>query len=121
MNALALQRQATDSADATFSEKAVDQMLAAQGYRSDRISAATQNIQGVLWVVLIVGTILYLAYVAVTDTGPLRGRMLMMFLAVAVVALILMLISMLDNPFSGDVQADPSAFTDLVTTLTTGP
>ena len=89
--------------------------------REARISAAAQNIQGILWVVLIIGTILYIAYVAVTDTGPLRGRMLMMFLAVAVVALILMLISMLDNPFNGDVQADPSAFTDLVTTLTTGP
>jgi len=118
---LALPRQATDSASASLSDKAVDQMLAAQGYRSDRLSAASSDIQGVLWLALIIGTILYIAYLALTDTGPLRSRMVMMFLAVAVVALILMLISMLDNPFSGDVQADPAPFTRLVTDLTTTP
>jgi hypothetical protein len=118
---LALPRQVTDSADAALSDKAVDRMLAAQGYRSDRLSAASTDIQGVLWLALIVGTILYIAYLALTDTGPLRSRMVMMFLAVAVVALILMLISMLDNPFSGDVQADPAPFTRLVKDLTTTP
>jgi cytochrome c biogenesis factor len=118
---LALPRQATDSADATLSDKAVDQMLAAQGYRSDRISAATSDIQGILWLALIAGTILYIAFIALTDTGPLRSRIVMMFLAIAVVALILMLIAMLDNPFSGDVQADPAPFTNLVRDLTTTP
>jgi hypothetical protein len=118
---LALPRQATDSADATLSDKAVDQMLAAQGYRSDRTSAASTDIQGVLWLVLLVGTILYIAYIALTDTGPLRSRMVMMFLAISVVALILMLISMLDNPFNGDVQADPAPFTNLIRDLTTTP
>ena len=115
---LALPRKSTGSADSVLIDKAVDQMLAAQGYRSDRTSAASQDIQGVLWLALIVGTVLYLAYIALTDTGPLRSRMVMMFLAVAVVALILMLIAMLDNPFSGDVQADPAPFTNLVRDLT---
>jgi hypothetical protein len=118
---LALPRQSTDSADASLSDKAVDQMLAAQAYRSDRLSDASTDIQGVLWLALIVGTILYIAYIALTDTGPLRSRMVMMFLAISVVALILMLISMLDNPFSGDVQADPAPFTHLVRDLTTTP
>jgi HAMP domain-containing protein len=118
---LLLPRQVTGSADVSLSDKAVDQMLAAQGFRSDRMSAATTDIQGVLWLVLIVGTILYIAYVALTDTGPLRSRMVMMFLAVAVVALILMLISMLDNPFNGDVQADSAPFTNLVRDLTSTP
>ena len=118
---LALPRLSTDSADVALSDKAVDQMFAAQGWRSDRTSAASADIQGVLWLVIIVGTILYIAYIALTDTGPLRSRMVMMFLAVSVVALILMLISMLDNPFNGDVQADPAPFTNLVRDLTSAP
>jgi hypothetical protein len=114
---LALPRQSTGGADSVLADKAVDQMLAAQGYRSDRLSAAGQDIQGVLWLALIVGTILYVVYIALTDTGPLRGRMVMMFLAVSVVALILLLIAMLDNPFNGDVQANPAPFENLVRAL----
>jgi len=117
---LALPRQSKGSSDSVLIDHAVDQMLVAQGYRSDRISAASQNIQGVLWLALIVGTILYVAYIALTDTGPLRSRMVMMFLAVSVVALILLLIAMLDNPFSGDVKADPAPFLRLIDELGAG-
>ncbi|MEI8332919.1 MAG: hypothetical protein WCH74_03540 [Chloroflexota bacterium] len=115
---LALPSLSTDSRDSTLVDHAVDEMLVAQGYRSDRLSAASQDIQGVLWLALIVGTILYVAYIALTDTGPLRSRMVMMFLAVSVVALILLLIAMLDNPFSGDVQVDPAPFSNLLRSLT---
>jgi vacuolar-type H+-ATPase subunit I/STV1 len=92
-------------------------MLVAQVHRSDRISAANQDIQGVLWLALLVGTILYIAYIALTDTGPLRSRIVMMFLAVSVVGLILLLIALLDNPYRGDVQADPVPFVELVDEL----
>jgi hypothetical protein len=117
---LALPGQSRATGDSVLIDHAVDEMLVAQGYRSDRVSAANQGIQGVLWLALIAGTILYVAYISLTDTGPLRSRMVMMFLAVSVVALILLLIAMLDNPFSGDVKADPAPFLQLVRELGAG-
>jgi ABC-type multidrug transport system fused ATPase/permease subunit len=114
---LALPEQSAGAGDTVLIDHAVDQMLVAQVHRSDRISAANQDIQGVLWLALLVGTILYIAYIALTDTGPLRSRIVMMFLAVSVVGLILLLIALLDNPYRGDVQADPVPFVELVDEL----
>lgn len=117
---LALPGRISGTGDTILVTHAIDQVLVAQGHRADRLSAAASEIHGVLWIALIVGTILYIAYLALTDTGSRRSRSVILFIAISVVGLILMLIAMLDNPFTGDVRADPAPFTRLVDEIQAG-
>ncbi len=100
-------------------EHAVSQVLAAQTYRSERITAAQSDLPPVLWIVLLIGTALYVAYIVLTDTGPLASRFAITFVALGVIGVSLLLVFMLDNPFRGDIRVGPAPFEALIDGLTT--
>lgn len=99
-------------------DHAVSQVLDAQVFRSERITAAENDLPLVLWIALLAGTLLYVAYIVLTDTGPLASRVAITFIALGVIGVSLLLVSMLDNPFRGDIRSDPAPFTDLIDRLT---
>lgn len=99
--------------------RAVDQVLEAQTYRSERMTAASADIPAALWIALFVGTLLYVAYIVITDTGPLVSRIAMSFIALSVIGLSLILVSLFDNPYRGDIRASPQPFVDLLARLAT--
>jgi hypothetical protein len=88
----------------TLVDHAITQILDAQSFRSERITAGQNDLPAVLWIALLVGTALYVSFIILTDTGPLASRVAITFIAVGVVGLSLLLIAMLDNPFRGDIQ-----------------
>lgn len=95
-------------------DHAVSQMLDAQHYRSERVTASQNDLPPVLWIALAFGTFLYVAYIVLTDTGPLASRVVITFIALGVIGLSLLLVSMLDNPFRGDIKTSPAPFSILV-------
>jgi len=101
----------------TLVDHAVSQILDAQSYRSQLVTAGESDLPPVLWIALFVGTALYVAYIVLTDTGPLASRFAITFIALSVMGLSLLLVSMLDNPFRGDIRTSPAPLVDLVTTL----
>ncbi len=98
-------------------DHAVSQVLDAQAFRSQRVTAAQSDLPPVFWLVLLAGTALYVAYIVLTDTGPLRSRVAITAIALGVMAVSLLLVSMLDNPFRGDIRTDPLPFQALVDQL----
>ncbi|MCU0505231.1 MAG: DUF4239 domain-containing protein [Chloroflexi bacterium] len=99
-------------------DHAVSQVLDAQAFRSERIAAAQSDLPPVFWVVLLVGTALYVAYIVLTDTGPVRSRIAITFIALGVMGVSILLVAMLDNPFRGDIRTDPQPFLVLGAELT---
>jgi hypothetical protein len=98
-------------------DHAVSQALDAQTFRAERIAAAQNDLPAVFWIVLLAGTVLYVAYIVLTDTGPLTSRVAITFIALGVIGVSLLLVSMLDNPFRGDIRTDPLPFQTLVEEL----
>ena len=98
-------------------DHAVAQVLDAQAFRAKRITAARSDLPAVFWVILLVGTALYVAYIVLTDTGPLGSRVAITFIALGVIGVSLLLVAMLDNPFRGDIRTDPLPFQTLVQEL----
>lgn len=105
---------ARDGQEGVLVDHAVSQVLAAQTYRSERITAAQSDLPPVLWIVLLIGTALYVAYIVLTDTGPLASRFAITFVALGVIGISLLLVFMLDNPFRGDIRTDPAPFQALI-------
>jgi hypothetical protein len=100
-------------------DHAVSQVLDAQAFRSERVAAAQSDLPPVFWIVLLVGTAFYVAYIVLTDTGPLTSRVAITFIALGVIGVSLLLVSMLDNPFRGDIRTDSLPFQMLVDDLST--
>jgi hypothetical protein len=86
-----------------------------------RLLSARASVPGVLWLLLVGGgmVVVALSYLLPTQSG--RGRNLALAATSCVIALTLFLILVLNHPYSGDIQVDKSALTDLLTLTRQSP
>ena len=85
-----------------------------------RVISSQSSIPGIMWIMLVVGGVITIAYLylfAVPD-GLLHG--VMIGSVAGLLAFILFLILALDHPFSGAVKVTPDAYGDIVHSFETG-
>ncbi|HEV8615284.1 MAG TPA: DUF4239 domain-containing protein [Methylomirabilota bacterium] len=79
-------------------------------YRRARLTMAVSGLQPVIWVVVLAGTALVIAFSWFFGTGNVRAHYGMSALMGVAIGLVLFLIAILDYPFRGGVSISPAAF-----------
>ncbi|QAY96379.1 hypothetical protein CWB41_12095 [Methylovirgula ligni] len=82
--------------------------------RRARILAAEGTVPGILWVVLFVGAVVTISFTFFFGTRNLRAQMLMTALLSVLIFSELLIIVVLDRPFSGTVKVGPDAIADVI-------
>ena len=79
-------------------------------HRRARLAMAASGLQPVIWVVVLVGTTLVIAFSWFFGTTNVRAHYIMTALMGVAIGLVLFLIAILDYPFRGGVSIAPTAF-----------
>lgn len=82
--------------------------------RGDRLGASRRGLPGVMWAVLIVGGVLTVAFAYLFAVENAIAQGVMLASLAALVAILLILIQALDQPFQGGSRVTPAAFERIV-------
>ncbi len=82
--------------------------------RRARILAAEGTVPGILWVVLFIGAVVTISFTFFFGTRNLRAQMLMTALLSVLIFSELLIVVVLDRPFSGTVKVGPDAIADVI-------
>ncbi len=82
--------------------------------RRIRILAAEGTVPGILWVVLFIGAVVTISFTFFFGTRNLRAQMLMTALLSVLIFSELLIVVVLDRPFSGTVKVGPDAIRDVI-------
>ncbi len=82
--------------------------------RRARLEAAEGAVPGVVWAVLLVGAVLTISFTFFFGTINLRAQMLMTALLSVLIFSALLVVVVLDRPFSGTVKVGPNAITEVI-------
>jgi tryptophan-rich sensory protein len=99
-------RTASDSA---FYEQAITALHTASELRRERIAASGTRVPATLWVVLIMGAAISIAFTYFFGVKSLRTQVLLISSLAALVGLVLAVILSLDLPFTGGMAVEPDA------------
>jgi hypothetical protein len=88
-----------------------------QNQREDRLAAASTELPGPLWGVLLAGAIITIGFTYFFGVRNLRSHALMVAALAAIIGLTLFLIVSLDLPYSGDFSVKPSSMQRAVSQL----
>jgi tryptophan-rich sensory protein len=105
-------RTASDSA---FYEQAISGLHTASESRRKRIATSGTGIPATLWIVLIVGAVISIAFTYLFGVKNLRVQILLVASLASLVGLVLALVLSLDLPFTGGMAVDPGAMENAVT------
>lgn len=78
--------------------------------RRERISESSESIPGILWVILILGSVLTVGYSFLFGLANFWAHLLIAVPLGVLVVLVLLVIDQLNHPFSGMVAVQPEAF-----------
>jgi hypothetical protein len=92
----------------------LQQTSAIRNARSLRLHIAISGVHSVVWFVILVGATLTIAFSFLFGIPSVRMHMLMSGSVALSIALLVALIVMLDFPFRGEVQVDPSDFENVL-------
>ncbi|HEY3080580.1 MAG TPA: DUF4239 domain-containing protein [Chloroflexota bacterium] len=88
--------------------------------RKVRVLASKTSIPEVFWFVLIFGGVATVGFTYFMGMRHLRTQLLLTGIMAAMIMSALFLIVVLDHPFSGDVRAEPDAFTEAIAEMDEG-
>lgn len=89
--------------------------------RSLRLLSSGAAIPGVLWVLLVAGAAMNIAFALLMGMRSLRTQVAMNGMLTAMLSATLFLIVMLDRPFTGDVRAEPTVFEEALRLMEPSP
>jgi len=78
--------------------------------RRNRVYAAASGLSPIVWTVILLGSVVIVAFCFFMGTGNIRAHFAMTAMLGASIGLVLFLIVALDRPFRGDVGIGPDAF-----------
>ena len=102
--------QPQDMNDQAIYQQALKLLTIITDNRNERLDSADGTAPPVLWLVLLIGGLITLAYPAFFGASNLIAQILMTAALAALVALSLLLAAVFDFPFSGDVKVSASPF-----------
>jgi hypothetical protein len=96
--------------DKAFFEESLDRLAEMSELRGARLVASRENLPGPIFAVLILGALITVTFSYFFGVESLGAQALMTAALALLVASILILVSILDNPFNGDVRIAPESF-----------
>src|SRR5918994_7435960 len=99
----------TEAEQDLFAE-GLDQIQRLWDARRMRLLQVEEGIPGVLWAVLVFGTVVTVGFTHLFGLQNTRAHRLMVMSLTAVIALVLFTIVAMEHPFSGGARVDPGAF-----------
>ena len=99
----------TEAEQDLFAE-GLDQIQRLGDARRMRLVQVEEGIPGVLWAVLVFGTVVTVGFTHLFGLQNTWAHRLMVMSLTAVIALVLFTIVAMEHPFSGGVRVDPGAF-----------
>ena len=96
--------------EALWYRATVDQLDDLGDARRLRLLSSRMRVPGVMWVVLLAGGAITIAFGFLFGTKGVSAQALMVAVVSVIVSLVLLLISILQHPFSGATRLDPVAF-----------
>ncbi len=111
---LLLQYSPANSQQQTFLDKSVDQMAALSDARRLRYVYYSEDLPGVIWVVIYVGCVITLGFSYFFSTRLFRSQAIMSATFAAIIGLTILAISELATPYQGAVVVSDEGFRFLV-------
>jgi hypothetical protein len=111
--ALVRDARPTDAHEVLLQDKLLDQLERLTELRRARLAASTDGLSWLLWLVLIAGAVITVAYCYLFGVDQRSLHMLLVGMLTLMICLDIFLIAALDLPFSGVLVVRPDAF-DLV-------
>ena len=99
--------------DQAWHAESLDRLNELGDYRRLRLLSSRSSVPRMLWVVLVAGGMITVGFSYLFGTEDARLHMVMVAALSATVALVLLLLSALEHPFSGTVAVGPEAFRQL--------
>jgi hypothetical protein len=99
-----------DMNDQAIYQQALKLLTIITDNRNERLDSADGTAPAILWLVLLIGGLITLAYPAFFGAANLIAQILMTAALAALVALSMLLAAVFDFPFSGDVKVSASPF-----------
>jgi hypothetical protein len=94
----------------TFHTHIVEQLEALGGARRMRLLASRSGVPGIIWLVLIGGSVITVGFTYFFGVRSARAQALMTVALTGIVALCLFLVVAINYPFTGDLHIEPEAF-----------
>jgi hypothetical protein len=85
--------------------------------RTKRIAASGEGLHPLIYFILIVGSILTIAFSMVFGTENIVPHLIMVAMMAAMIAISLVTIISIDYPFTGDLSIGPGAFMEVLSRL----
>ena len=96
--------------DQALLAQVLGRVLDVEGDRRMRLHKADANIPDMLWIMLILGAVVTVAFSCLFGVDSFRLHLLKASVLAATIALVLFTIWAIDDPFQGDVRVKPEAF-----------
>jgi hypothetical protein len=103
--------------EALWYSASIDRLNELGDSRRLRLLDSRARVPGVIWGVLLVGGAITIAFSFLFGTQTMWSQVLLVAVVSVTVSLVLLLISILQHPFSGSAQIDPTAFQQIRTII----
>jgi hypothetical protein len=109
--------QAKNETEKIFLSASVQHMARATELRTQRIAASSQSNHPLIYFILIVGSIITIAFSLLFGTENIVPHLIMTAFLAAMIAISLLTIVAIDYPFTGDLIIRPDVFSDVLAHL----
>jgi hypothetical protein len=109
--------QAKTESEKIFLSASVRHMAQISELRTKRIAASGEGIHPLIYFILIIGSILTIAFSMVFGTENIVPHLIMVAMMAAMIAISLVTIISIDYPFTGDLSIGPGAFMEVLSQL----
>jgi hypothetical protein len=106
--------QAKTESEKIFLSASVHHMAQISELRTKRIAASGEGIHPLIYFILIIGSIITIAFSMLFGTENIVPHLIMVALMAAMIAISLVTIIAIDYPFTGDLSIRPGAFTEVL-------
>ena len=110
LQGLAIGLKPSSQADANFHALLLQSLMRLRDARQERLLAAESTIPGIVWIVVIVGGAITIAFSSFLGAPSVRMHLSMCCLLAVSGVLVLVLIIALSNPFRGDFRISTAPF-----------
>jgi hypothetical protein len=114
LNRIYLNIKTSDVANTEVLTQSIENMHDVREFRRHRILSSRQNMPDILWLVLILSTVIIVAFTFFFSVKNIWQNNVMMSFLIFVSVIVLYLIYVLDHPFVGTDAINPTAFQPLI-------
>ncbi|MBV8614521.1 MAG: DUF4239 domain-containing protein [Acetobacteraceae bacterium] len=118
MDRMAMSFGPSTAAESTLQAQVLQALMRLQDARQERMAAADRAIPAIVWVVLLLGGGITIAFASFLGSPSLVMHLAMVSVLAASGALVLMLIIALSNPFRGDFRVSAAPFERVLVQIT---